>query len=46
MNTYKTISEYIASFPKDARTKEELIYKADEALYQAKESGRNKVCVA
>jgi diguanylate cyclase (GGDEF)-like protein len=44
--THVTVSIGIASFPIDARTKEDLIYKADEALYKAKETGRNKVCAA
>jgi diguanylate cyclase (GGDEF)-like protein len=44
--THVTASFGIASFPKDARAKEELIIKADEALYKAKETGRNKVCSA
>jgi diguanylate cyclase (GGDEF)-like protein len=38
-----TISSGIASFPQDATDKEELIRKADEALYKAKGSGKNKV---
>jgi diguanylate cyclase (GGDEF)-like protein len=41
-----TVSIGVASFPKDAQMKEELIYKADHALYKAKEQGRNRVCVA
>ncbi len=41
-----TVSVGVASFPKDAQMKEELIYKADHALYRAKEQGRNRVCVA
>lgn len=41
-----TVSTGIASFPKDAQMKEELIFKADHALYRAKEQGRNRVCVA
>lgn len=41
-----TISVGISSFPKDAKMKEELIYKADHALYRAKEQGRNRVCIA
>ncbi len=40
-----TISAGIATFPKDSSTKENLIKKADQALYKAKELGRNKtVC--
>ena len=38
-----TISIGIANFPRDGRTAEELIARADKALYAAKESGRNKV---
>ncbi|MBI3314414.1 MAG: sensor domain-containing diguanylate cyclase [Candidatus Omnitrophica bacterium] len=44
--THITVSIGVASFPKDAKVKEELIYKADEALYKAKEGGRNKVVPA
>ncbi len=44
--THVTTSIGVASFPKDTRLKEELIFKADEALYKAKETGRNKVCSA
>ena len=44
--THVSVSIGVAAFPTDARSKEELIMKADEALYKAKESGRNKVCVA
>lgn len=39
-----SVSIGIASFPKDANNAEDLIKKADEALYTAKETGRNKVC--
>lgn len=40
-----TISGGIASLPKHARNIEELLMKADEALYQAKKSGRNRILV-
>lgn len=41
-----TISIGVASFPKDSQIKEDLIHKADAALYKAKKSGRNRVCMA
>ena len=41
-----TISAGIASFPGDAQSKDELIAKADKALYTAKKKGRNLVCIA
>jgi len=37
-----TLSLGIASYPNDVRTKEELIARADLALYSAKTSGRNR----
>ncbi|MFN3480244.1 MAG: diguanylate cyclase [Thermodesulfovibrionales bacterium] len=40
-----TVSTGIATSPYDAKTKEELIERADEALYRAKQSGRNR-CVS
>lgn len=41
----KTVSIGVATFPQDAKSDTELIVNADEALYKAKESGRDKVCV-
>jgi diguanylate cyclase (GGDEF)-like protein len=40
-----TISMGVASFPEDGDTKEALIAKADKALYEAKRSGKNRICV-
>ncbi len=39
-----SISVGIASFPKDADNIKDLVKRADDAVYMAKESGRNKVC--
>jgi len=39
-----TVSIGISMFPGDAHEPPELIDKADEALYLAKQSGRNKIC--
>ena len=39
----QTISMGLAEFPDDAQTLEELIERADEALYAAKRAGRNRV---
>lgn len=41
-----TVSLGLASFPKDANDKSELIHLADEALYRAKTNGRNRICCA
>ncbi|MGB3340892.1 MAG: diguanylate cyclase [bacterium] len=41
-----TISIGLAHYPGDAQTREELIEKADKAMYRAKHTGRNKVVVA
>ena len=40
-----TVSVGLATFPQDAQTKEELIKRADEALYKAKAMNRNRLCV-
>lgn len=40
-----TISAGVAVYPNDAETVAELVEKADEALYRAKRSGKNVVCI-
>jgi diguanylate cyclase (GGDEF)-like protein len=40
-----TISGGIATYPTDAKNETEVIINADRALYKAKASGRNRVCV-
>jgi diguanylate cyclase (GGDEF)-like protein len=40
-----TVSIGICVYPQDGRNVEELIDRADAALYQAKQMGRNKVCI-
>ncbi len=39
-----TVSVGIATFPEDGKSMEELIDKADWALYRAKKQGRNRIC--
>jgi len=41
-----TISIGVAVFPQDGSSREELINQADQALYKAKEKGRNRVVAA
>lgn len=43
-NRKVTISAGVATFPEDATRHHNLLQKADEKLYEAKENGRNKVC--
>jgi diguanylate cyclase (GGDEF)-like protein/PAS domain S-box-containing protein len=40
-----TISSGVASYKREGDTKERLLLRADQALYQAKHSGRNRICV-
>lgn len=42
--TNVTVSIGVATFPDDGMLMEELINNADKALYQAKRTGRNRVC--
>lgn len=44
-NAHVTVSIGLASYPEDAQTKDDLIVKADQALYQAKKLGKNRICL-
>ncbi len=44
--TSVTVSIGVSTYPKDGRDKTTLIKKADERLYLAKSTGKNKVCFA
>ncbi len=44
--TNVTVSIGVASFPQDAGDSDELILKADRAMYDAKQQGRNRVIIA
>ena len=41
-----TVSIGLAGFPHDAKSPAELIRAADLALYEAKRTGKNRVCLA
>jgi diguanylate cyclase (GGDEF)-like protein len=41
-----TISAGIASMPQHGTTSETVLRAADQALYAAKQTGRNRVCIA
>lgn len=45
-STRVTVSAGVAGFPVDARIREDLIQKADAALYEAKKKGRNRACLS
>jgi len=40
-----TISAGVAAFPAHGRNRDELVRAADSGLYQAKQAGRNRVCI-
>jgi diguanylate cyclase (GGDEF)-like protein len=42
--THITVSIGVAGFPDDSRDEDGLIIKADHAMYEAKQKGRNRVC--
>ncbi len=42
--THVTVSIGISSFPQDAADADGLVLKADKAMYEAKEKGRNRIC--
>ena len=46
IKTQITITAGIAAYPIDGNSENEILRKADQALYRAKKTGRNKVCIA
>jgi len=46
INAHLGASIGIAGIPDHAKTKEDLVRKADAAMYQAKSEGRNRLCIA
>ena len=43
---HQTVSVGVASYPEDAKRQDELVRRADQALYRAKSGGRNRVVAA
>ncbi len=43
-DTTVTVSIGVASMPLDTKDEDDLVLKADKAMYNAKEKGRNQVC--
>jgi diguanylate cyclase (GGDEF)-like protein len=46
INVHLTASFGLAGFPEHARTKKDLIRLADQAMYEAKYGGRDRICIA
>lgn len=46
IDPHPTISAGVATYPDDGGTKQELVRKADDALYRGKSSGRNRITLA
>ncbi|MFH1191771.1 MAG: sensor domain-containing diguanylate cyclase [Candidatus Omnitrophota bacterium] len=44
-DTHVTVSIGVASLPMDTKDEDELVQRADRAMYAAKEKGRNQVCL-
>lgn len=45
-NLKATLSAGVAAYPTDGQTEAEVLRRADQALYRAKATGRNKVCMS
>ncbi len=45
LNAHMSISIGVATYPVDAGSKKELIAKADDAIYSAKNQGKNRICL-
>ncbi|MCP4756109.1 MAG: GGDEF domain-containing protein [Proteobacteria bacterium] len=41
-----TLSGGVAAYPTDGQSESDIVRKADQALYRAKKTGRNKICIA